>query len=209
MPSQRVRAGGSRTERRLLNGPLRAQGKTGKGPEGPKRKARGRGWKQPKRKAKGKGRKQPKGVVSENRQVFCDVRHTSVAGNMLVFHKGTERSVKQGGTAGIKFAELVLDSRERLSGAFFICADSGRCVPTAYISQTEAAESDQRTQYMRHIFSQTEAAENDQCTHCMRHIFSQIRAAKQPSARKMKNVPDPAQKRRNITCIHHQKRPNR
>ena len=33
-------------------------------------------------------------------QVFCDVGHTSVAGNMKVFRKSTGRSVKQGGTAG-------------------------------------------------------------------------------------------------------------
>lgn len=32
--------------------------------------------------------------------VFCDVGHTSVAGNLQEFRKSTDQTVKQGGTAG-------------------------------------------------------------------------------------------------------------
>ena len=61
-----------------------------------------------------------KGLCYVN-QVFCDVRHTSVVGNMKVFRKSTGRSVKQGGTAGgIIFVELVPDRCKSLSGIFFM-----------------------------------------------------------------------------------------
>lgn len=61
---QRVRAGVSRIERRVSNGPLRVRRKEG------------------------------------NRQVFRNVWHTLVAGDMSVSCKVHGASMKQGGTAG-------------------------------------------------------------------------------------------------------------
>lgn len=52
-------------------------------------------------------------------QVFCNVRHTSVVGDMIVSRKAHGIAVNQGGTADGSFA---LD--RFLSGAFFMLRDS-------------------------------------------------------------------------------------
>ena len=49
------------------------------------------------------------------RRVFCDVGHTSVAGDMQVSRKGGITAAKQGGTAEKFFAP---DGRQLLSGVF-------------------------------------------------------------------------------------------
>lgn len=41
--------------------------------------------------------------------VFCNVRHTSVARDMLVSHKSTARAVNQGGTADSFYSSLTED----------------------------------------------------------------------------------------------------
>ena len=57
-------------------------------------------------------------------RVFCDVRHTSVVRNMMVFRKGADLylkiSAKQGGTAGNVDDSSLTDFTRDLSGTFLL-----------------------------------------------------------------------------------------
>ena len=66
------------------------------------------------------------GTGKGNRLVFCDVRHTSVAGNMQVFHKA-HGSFRESRWHRGWILTLVLDREQILSWAgFLFCSDRNK-----------------------------------------------------------------------------------